>query len=155
MPYQGNPAANAADAVRFWAQDTGATPLLSDDEVQYLLTDPDTASWSGGRPRLVASAACRVIIAKYSGQRQVLSADGVSMSGTELSDKYRTLAQDLIDDDARVHANSSIPAMAADCPQGPLFAVGQFDNPEGYDQIGNTAPTNWDIDDPADLRANL
>jgi hypothetical protein len=90
--YSGDPADSDLDQVRFTLQDTDAGfPLLQDEEVQFLI---DT--W---RPRYdsltyVAAIAAATISRKFVGVVSV-SADGVSVSTSDLVQRYRDLALDL------------------------------------------------------------
>ena len=90
--YSNDPIESDIDGVRFWVQDVGGSSgdywLLSDEEIQYLIDTwlPSTESviW-------VAAVAAEVISSKFAGEVSV-SADGVSVSVSDLQRKYKELA---------------------------------------------------------------
>jgi hypothetical protein len=88
--YSGEPTTSTRDELRFWDQDTQQDrPLLQDAECDYLL--------NLYLPRYesvvyVASIACTVIAARYAHVTSI-SADGVSISGSELQEKYLRMAE--------------------------------------------------------------
>lgn len=87
--YSGDPASSDKDAVRFWVQDTdNAVPLLSDEEIGYLL-----GMWMPqyGSVIFTAAMAAEVVAAKYTGEVSV-SADGVSVQVGDLSQRFQVLA---------------------------------------------------------------
>jgi hypothetical protein len=138
MAYDGDPSASPIDAVRFWAQDTGDPPLLSDDEIDYLITFLDDPEVS---PITVAAFVCDRIAAKYVGQVSI-SADGVSYSGDQLMQRYTTLAAELRKTLKRTNEHFAPPYVggvlygerALAGVRQPVFGVGMFDNPEGSTQ---------------------
>jgi hypothetical protein len=146
MPYSGDPSDSEIDAVRFWAQDTGTPPLLTDAEIQYVIdfyaNDPDIVT----SPVLVAAVCCDRIASKYVGWVNI-SADGVSYSGDQLQQRYSTLAAELRKTEKQLLASGAAPyvggVLVGQYPdpavQEPNFGIGMNDNPEGYPQRGG-----WD-----------
>jgi hypothetical protein len=92
--YTGNPSDSNIDAVRFYCQDTNEDEqLLSDEEITFLL---DTWYDYTMSTIYVASVAAETIAGRFA--REVsYSADGVSVSGEQLQQKYNDLAQSLRD----------------------------------------------------------
>jgi hypothetical protein len=83
------PASSSADAVRFLVGDTvEADPLLSDEEIAWLLTE------HGNIVGLAAVQACETIAAKFArlADSQV---DDVAAKASQRAAGYRTLAADL------------------------------------------------------------
>lgn len=89
--YSGNPADGNLDAVRFLIQDTNEDlPFLQDEEILWLC-----ALWAQmEHVYFYAAKAAEAISAKVAREVSV-SADGQSLSLSELQEKYRRLAQDL------------------------------------------------------------
>jgi hypothetical protein len=132
VAYSGDPSASGVDAVRFWVQDTGTPGLLTDDEIDYLITfsrlDPLES------PIEIAATAADRICAKYAG-RVSINADGVSYSGETLQQKYSTLADRLRKEAARVQGG--VPFVGGlHCAR--QFSLGMGDNPEGHSQLHNS-----------------
>lgn len=131
MSYSGDPATSGLDAVRFWAQDTGATGLLSDTEVEYLITysglEPD------GEPIEIAAMVADRIAAKYAGEVSINS-DGVSYSGDQLQQKYSALAKELRQTHSRIASMGSYPYIGG-LHASRNFGVGMHDNPGGHNQV--------------------
>lgn len=92
--YSGNPADSDLDAVRFYCQDTSVDEsFLTDEEITFLL---DTWYDFTKSTIYVASVAAETIAGRFA--REVsYSADGVSVSGEQLQQKYNDLAQSLRD----------------------------------------------------------
>lgn len=90
--YSGDPSTSDLDEVRFYIQDTQtADQLLSNEEVNFLITKYAMAF---GSNMYSASVVCKFIAAKFA--REVnFSGDGVSMSASDLQQKYATLAENL------------------------------------------------------------
>lgn len=142
MPYSGDPSASDIDAVRFFAQDTGTAPLLSDPEVQYLI---DLAGVDATvAPRFIAAQAAELIAARYAGEVSI-TADGVTYSGDQLQTKYTQLAQNLRDAERRERVNGAFPyvggVLRGEPPSPavlpPNFGIGMDDNPQaGYQAHG-------------------
>lgn len=92
--YSGDPSSSEIDTVRFYAQDTiKDDAFLSDEEIQFLI---DT--WTPITDSLIyiAATACEVISSKFA--REInYSADGISISGADLQQKYNDLATSLRD----------------------------------------------------------
>jgi len=86
--YAGNPAASNTAAVRFEIGDTDSTdPLITDEEIAYLLTQNGTVS-------LAAVAACEAIAAKFA--RMVDKAVGdLRLSASQKHAQYLALAATL------------------------------------------------------------
>lgn len=87
--YSGDPGASQLDAVRFAVQDVNeAFPLLTDEEHTYLIEE-----WMPRYDSLtfVAAIAAATISRKFVGLVSV-SADGVSINTSELTQRYRDLA---------------------------------------------------------------
>lgn len=145
MVYSGNPNSSSTDAVRFWLQDTSATPLLSDNEILYLLQV--TFDYANSDPLLVAAEACQVIRSKYAG-RTTITADGVSISAGDLQQKYADLAESLRTEWRRLSTVGAVP-FAGGLPDVPTFAIGMHDNPTGYEVDTDGYP----YIDPANLQA--
>lgn len=149
MPYSGDPSASAVDAVRFWVQDTGKPPLLSDTEIEYLIAFSGVDA--AGAPIQVAVLAANQIAAKYAGEVSI-SADGVNYSGDQLAQKYTALASQLRNADNQRRAYGAAPyvggILTGEAPpwgtNPPQFGIGKDDNPEvGYQGYG------WNGDDGA------
>ena len=145
--YSGDPASSDKDAVRFWVQDTDqSVPLLSDEEIDYLLS-----MWTPqyGSVIFVAAMAAEVIAAKYTGEVSV-AADGVSVQVGDLSARFQLLAQRL----RAQYKNESAGAEpfltgvmwdeVRDASIKPLiFGVGFMDNYEvGKADYGDYSPNN-------------
>jgi hypothetical protein len=88
--YSGDPATSLVDEVRFQVQDTGADGywLLTDLEIQHLID-----RWAAVYDSItyVAAVAAGVIARKFAGVTDI-SADGVSVSTSGLSDRYLKVA---------------------------------------------------------------
>jgi hypothetical protein len=127
VSYSGDPGASGIDAIRFWVQDTGTPELLTDDELEYLVTfsglDPEVS------PIDIAAIAAERIGAKYAG-RVSINADGVSYSGEALQQKYALLATSLRKQAARTQGESGVPFIGG-LGAGRNFGVAMHDNPEG------------------------
>lgn len=132
MAYDSNaPAASPVSEVRFWLQDTAASSLLSDGEIQYLITY--LADYSAD-PILIAATACGVVASRYARVASI-SIDGGSISGSGVAQQMRDHARYLRDEYFRIHGSEAAPYAGGiefgDYPgigtKGPLFAIGQFD----------------------------
>lgn len=149
--YSGDPATSDKDEVRFLVQDTDpGTPLLSDEEIQFLIDE-----WLHRYDSLtyVASVAADTIARKFAGI-VTISADGVSVSTADLAQRYRDMATAL----RLEYANSMI---GGDVDVGgimvgetldprikPLnFSIGMHDNVlAGAQDYGGTAPIPVDAE---------
>lgn len=90
--YSGIPSTSSLDEVRFLVGDTDATDqLLQDEELQFLL---DKWLTIHGSTFYVAAIACETIAAKFA-REATYSADGVSVSLSELQAKFKTQAETL------------------------------------------------------------
>lgn len=145
--YSGDPASSDKDAVRFWVQDTdSAVPLLSDEEIQYLL---DLWIPQYGSVIFTAAVAAEVVAAKYTGEVSV-SADGVSVQVGDLSQRFQLLASRLREQYKQESAGAE-PFLSGvmwdqvhDASIKPLiFGVGFMDNYEvGKADYGDYSPTD-------------
>lgn len=147
--YSGDPARGTVDAVRSMLGDTGgddnATWLLTDAEITYFdsLTDPVFKS-----PVMTAAVCADIIAGRFAGEVSI-SADGVSVSGQQLQDKYTQLAASLRQLYKTISAAGGLPLVGGidafrivDRTVAPFnFGVGMHDNRRaGYQ-------TNPDNDD--------
>lgn len=145
MPYSGDPSASEIDAVRFWAQDTGNPPLLSDAEIQYVIDFAESSLGDGVTvsPVLIASYVCDHIAGKYVGWVSI-TADGVSYSGDQLQQRYNALADQLRKSEKRLTEAGAAPyvggILTGEFPppgvDAPNFGIGMDDNPEAARQAG-------------------
>jgi len=150
--YSGDPTTSDLDQVRFWIQDTDRTEiLLPDEELQFLIN-----LWNPLYKSLlyVASVACEIIAGRFA--REITqSADGVTLSGDQLQQKYNDLAMSLRDQyKSLALINSGGPDVGGilysevyDSSIRPLvFALDMHDNPRaGQQDFGGTffhTPTN-------------
>jgi hypothetical protein len=161
MPYSGDPATSPIDEVRFWAQDTGTPPLLSDPEITslinyYVVDFPDGQA----SPLLVAALAADRIAAKYVGFVNI-SADGVNYSGDQLQQRWSALAKSLRESEKTLRVAGAGPYVGGILrnqapPPGvepPEFGIGMNDNPEAMDQSGGWYGTTslYGPNEPADI----
>ena len=144
MPYSGNPANSTLDAIRFYAQDTGNPPLLSDNEVTYLLNL--FTPLNGGDPMLCGAYVADIIANRFASEVSI-SADGVTYSGEQLQQKYQAVAKSLRDSYREI-AGMNAPApyvggiLYEDYPapgtRPPNFGIGAADNARaGREFYGN------------------
>jgi len=90
--YSGDPGASTLDSVRFYINDTDETqPLLSNEDITFLV---DLWMPIYKSPILIAAVAAEIVAGKFARQVSV-SADGVSVSVSELQEKYNDLAYNL------------------------------------------------------------
>lgn len=84
-----DPAANPKDAVRFLLGDTdSARPLLSDEEINYLLAEADENVYEA------AALSADHVVASFA--REVsMSADGLSWHGNQLFQQFKELSASL------------------------------------------------------------
>ena len=87
--YTEDPGSSTKDAVRFYVGDTiGADPQITDEEIEFLLTDEGTNALRA------AARAAEAISAKYA--RQVdKTVGGLSLQAGRRAEKYATLAKEL------------------------------------------------------------
>lgn len=137
--YSGNPATSERDAVRFWLQDTDESlPLFADGELDYLIGYADPI-W--GSPIATAAMAADILVAKF-GTEVAISADGVSIAGDQLSDKYKAIAANLRDQYSRIQGAGAMPIAFGteafptfDLSVKPTWAsLGGMDNPRAGQQ---------------------
>lgn len=150
MPYSGDPSDSTIDAVRFWLNDVSDPPLLTDMEIEYVISfDPFIAD----DPLLIAAECAMKLASKYAGQ-VAITADGVSYSGNQLADKYNQLASTLRTESAQRSTRGAVPVPASDCYIPRNYRIGMFDNP----QAGVQGPLpveylQWEYDeDPANYQ---
>lgn len=92
--YSGDPSASEKDQVRFYLGDVDSSfPLLTDEEINFLLTQWDDA-YNG--PLYIAAVAAEVVAGRFAKEISV-SADGVSVQISELQQRYNELANSLRD----------------------------------------------------------
>ena len=92
--YSGNPASSEKDTVRFYVQDTDSSmQMMQDEEIAFLLSEWSSAYNS---PLLVAAVCAEVLAARFAREIDV-SADGVSVSASQLMQRYNDLASSLRD----------------------------------------------------------
>jgi len=92
--YSGNPSTSDKDSVRFYVGDVDPTfPLLTDEEITFLI-----GQWEDNynSPLYVAAVAAEVIAGRFAREVSV-SADGVSVSLSELQQRFNDLANSLRD----------------------------------------------------------
>lgn len=136
--YSGNPADSTLDAVRFYSQDVDTdNQLLTNEEITFIIDQWSNVSDS---PVYLAAVVCDTISARFAKELSY-SADGVSVSGSELQQKYATLAENLreqykasvIGDGPDV--SGILISDTYDPSIKPLsFAKGMHDNPEAGQQ---------------------
>lgn len=136
--YSGDPSNSDVDTVRFYLQDTDSSlKLLYDEEIEWLIDE-----WMPKYDSLiyVASVAAATITNKFVGMVSI-SADGVSVSVSDLTDRYRRLAADLRDlykasmVGGEVDIDNILIGHGPDPGIKPLrFGVGLHDNPEAGQQ---------------------
>lgn len=143
--YSGDPATSALDEVRFHIGDTDmATPLLTDAEIDFVIATWDPIYMSN---LMTAAACCEAISAKYAGQVSV-SADGVSVSLSDLQAKYTELSATLRLQYSRLNVAADGDFAGAmydtdwDYSIKPLmFGLGFMDNPDaGRQDYGHPNP---------------
>ena len=143
--YSGSPGSSDLDECRFYLQDTDpALQLLQDEEIQFLLT-----SWDGvdGIAIHTASICADILAARFAKEISV-SADGVSVSTSELMDRFTKLGTNLRATYAKrfeaagPDLSSLIPGYDWDPTIKPLnFGVGFMDNYEaGQQAYGEYSP---------------
>lgn len=139
--YSGDPASSPKDAVRFWIQDTGAPWKVSDEEINYTLTQFSD-------PIRAAAQIAKALAAKYAAYPSKRVGDFEIQWG-ELAKNYAAIAAQL---EATANTRGVIPYSGgishADKRQvnsnidrvKPPFRIDQYDNPQGPN---NTAQGNW------------
>jgi hypothetical protein len=92
--YSGDPATSRRDELRFWLSDTDESlPLLSNIELDYIL---DRYYDSTGSIVYTAAVAAEILAGKFATEVSV-SADGVSVSTSDLQERFNRLAESLRD----------------------------------------------------------
>lgn len=134
--YSGDPASSELDAIRAMLGDTGGDDsssfILSDAEINYFdsLTYPVF-----GSPIMTAAVCADIVAGRFAGEVSI-SADGVSVSGQQLQDKYTQLASSLRSTYKTLSSAGGYPIVGgidafrvADRTVAPLnFGVGMHDN---------------------------
>jgi hypothetical protein len=107
MSYSGDPSASTLDEIRFLIGDTSndGHERLSDEEITYVITKLGPTYTDA----LMYAAYCADRIADLFAGEVSISADGVSISTDQLQDKYRTMAQRLREEYARLHGVGAAP----------------------------------------------
>ncbi len=148
--YSGDPRTSLRDQVRYLVQDTDSTlQLQSDEEIDYLIRE-----WMPKYDSvyLVAARAAAVISRKFAGVLSV-SADGVSVSTADLSQRYAEMSTRLRAEHNEAMATGGVLDLAnlmsgsqLDYDIAPLsFGVGQFDNPwAGQQDFGGVSTRSHD-----------
>ncbi len=152
--YSGDPSVSLVDEVRFWVQDTNPDSndfwMLSDEEISYLI---DQWLDSSGSVIFVSAVAAEVIAAKFTNEVSV-SADGVSVSVSDLQNRYLRLAVQLREQYKNSLSYGAGPfltgidgmwSMVRDASIQPLiFGVGFMDNAEaGRQDYGDRHPGSY------------
>lgn len=90
--YSGSPATSHRDAVRFYIGDIDQNlPLLQDEDIDFLLNKWMPVYESD----LLVAAGAAEIVANHFAREVSVSADGVSVSSSELQQKFNDLAMNL------------------------------------------------------------
>ncbi len=122
MAYSGDPADSTLDELRFLLFDTGATELMSDSELNYLL-----GVWADVYQ--AARTAAQILSAKFAQTASTSKRIGdlwLENEATEQSARYARLAEEY----ASMGARASAPNVYTDADATPdsAFTVDQFDN---------------------------
>ena len=94
--YSGDPSTSVRDEVRFYLQDVlEDRPLLQDEDIDYV-----ASTWADvhDSPVWFAAVCAEIVAGRYAHEVSV-SGDGVSVGASELQQKYKTLAEDLREQD--------------------------------------------------------
>jgi hypothetical protein len=117
--YSGDPSASELDQVRFYVQDTdGARPLLTDEEITFLLLQWAPAYNS---PLYVSGVCAEIIASKFIGEVNV-SADGANVDQGAIFDRYNTLAASLRDQYHALYGQTA-PTLDSIIDQMPDFTI--------------------------------
>lgn len=137
-----NPTFSEVDAVRFLLGDTNERQaLLQDEEIQWVI---DT--WQGKNSLYFYASVCAEAVAAKLAREVSLSADGQSLSLSELQEKYTRLAhslraqhQELLASGVGIHAGGMSAGEQRDPTLLPLaFGTQMHDNPEaGWQDYGD------------------
>jgi hypothetical protein len=147
--YSGDPMDSDKDEVRFLLQDTdpGTLPLLTDEEIEFLLErwlpKYDSVTY-------VAAVAADTISRKFVGIVNI-SVDGVSVNTADLTQRYRDLAIQLRNEYVAGQIGAEVPldnimvGGQVDYSIAPLnFSIGLHDNPlAGQQDYGGQLGTPW------------
>lgn len=153
--YSGDPGNSDLDQVRFTVQDTdAATPLLQDEEIQWLID-----KWLPKYDSLtMVSSICAATIARKFAQVVSTSADSASVQLNELYQRYVDMAKQLVDEfvqestGGEVNLDNVLIGTSPDPSIRPLrFGVGMHDNP----QAGNQDYGGWTYDPWNDVNSVL
>lgn len=147
--YTGDPTSSRRDELRFWLSDTDESlPLLSDIECDYIL---DRYYDATGSIVYTASVAAEILAGKFATEVSI-SADGVSVSTSELQERFDKLAASLrdqaksiggVDDPGIVGPVLTAIWSVASNPAVPplMFGTGMNDNYEaGRQDYGDYSP---------------
>ena len=93
--YTGSPSTSANDRVRFLIQDVTDPGLLSDEEIAWMMTE------EGGDAYRTSAALCLVLARRFATQPGSRSIGDVSISYSDLTDRYTKLAASLTARSAR------------------------------------------------------
>lgn len=91
MPYTGDPAASDVDAVRFILSDTGATELLTDTEIEWLVSQKSNLY-------LAAAAGARILGSRTAGTADTKTVGPLSISRSNTSQRWFELAKQIESD---------------------------------------------------------
>jgi hypothetical protein len=147
--YSGDPLDSDKDEVRFLLQDTdpGTLPLLTDEEIEFLL---DRWLPKYDSVTYVAAVAADTISRKFVGIVSI-SVDGVSVNTADLAQRYRDLAVQLRNEYVAGQIGAEVPldnimvGGRVDYSIAPLnFSIGLHDNPQaGQQDYGGQTGTPW------------
>lgn len=137
------------DEVRALIQDTDDTfPLLSDEEIQWLVD-----KWMPvyDSTEAVAAHAAAIVSRKFAGLVSV-SADGVEVDVSGLSDRYTQMATDIREEYKELAATGEVDLTELMLDQDPDFSIrplsfsmGMHDNPAaGLQDFGGWGIPAWD-----------
>jgi hypothetical protein len=144
--YGGDPSANPTDETRYYTGDTvKAVALLDDAEIAFSLTrNPNTK---------LAAAECLMVLSARFARAASIKVGDVSKDLTTASKAFADRARDL-----RADAGTVLPFFGGQTKSGklalnrdvdavqPNFELGDWDNPEAAQPVGNGNPL-WGLDD--------
>lgn len=136
--YTGNPADSSKDAVRFWIQDTAAPWKLTDEEINYTISQFTN-------PMLAAASCANALAARYAAFPSKRVGD-FSISYGELAKNYAALAAELESKGQTfnlvpwsggiTHSDREIARTDTNRVKPP-FRRDQFDNPSGANNLSS------------------
>lgn len=144
--YSGDPASSGKDAVRFYIQDTAAPWKLTDEEINWVISQYPSV--------LFAAAQCaRTVAGKYASQATSKRVGDLAITYTNIADQYRLLAEQLesqaemtgVGGYAGGISKADMCAVNANSDRVPTsFDVKQFDIPKAADAtLLPDAETDW------------